>query len=79
LDEIAVLILGHKDDKRVPKLKKSIQYYLDGANDNVIKSKTKIQEKNKNIKIKNDIFESVDEVTNVKKLGSENLNSRVIF
>lgn len=79
MDEIAVLILGHKDDKRVPKLKKSIQYYLDGANDNVIKSKTKIQEKNKNIKIKNDIFESVDEVTNVKKLGSENLNSRVIF
>lgn len=77
LDEIAVLILGHKDDKRVPKLKKSIQYYLDGANDNVIKNKTKFQEKNKNIMVKNNTLESVVEVADVKKLGSESLNSQI--
>jgi len=79
LDEITVLILGHKDDKRVPKLKKSIQYYLDGANDNVIKNKTKFQEKNKNIMVKNNTLESVAKVADVKKLGSESLNSQVIF
>lgn len=73
LDEIAIHILGHRDDKRVPKLKKSIQYYLDGARDNVIKNKTKIQEKNKNT------FEPTVEINNFKKLGSENLSSQVIF
>lgn len=77
LDDIAVHILGHKDDKRVPKLKKSIQYYLDGAKDNVTKCKPKFQEKNKNtLKGKN---ESIPEFTDIKKLGSESLNSQVIF
>lgn len=76
LDDIAVHILGHKDDKRVPKLKKSIQYYLDGAKDNVTRSKPKFQEKNRSIKSKN---ESIPEFTDIKKLGSESLNSQVIF
>lgn len=79
MDEIAVHILGHKDDKRVSKLKKSIQYYLDGAKDNVVKTKTKVQEKNKNIKVKNDPLESVPEMTDIKKSNSESLNSQVMF
>lgn len=79
LDEIAIHILGHKDDKRVPKLIKSIQYYLDGAKDNIIKNKTKIQEKNKVTQEKNDTFVPTVEIKNLKKLGSENLNSQVIF
>lgn len=75
LDEIAVHILGHKDDKRVPKLKKSIQYYLDGTKDNAFKNKTKSPEKNKiNIKGKNDVLESPAAVNDVKQLGSETLN-----
>lgn len=53
---------------------------MDGTNDNVIKYKTKIQEKNKNIKIKNDnTLDSAAEITDVKKLGSESLNSQVIL
>lgn len=79
MDEIAVHILGHKDDKRVPKLKKSIQYYLDGSKDNAFKNKTKSPEKNKkNIKGKNDILESPGEVNYVKQLGSETFNLQVI-
>lgn len=77
LDEIAVHILGHKDDKRVPKLKQSIQYYLDGAKDTVIKTKIKIQEKNKSIK-KNDLLESVTEITDNKNSKLESLNSQVM-
>lgn len=80
LDEIAAHILGHKDDKRVPKLKKSIQYYLDGAKDNPIKNKTKSPEKNKsNIKCKNNILESPAGVTDSKQLGSEFHNLQVFF
>lgn len=79
LDEIAAHILGHKDDKRVPKLKKSIQYYLDGAKDDSIKCKTKVPEKNKIMKSKNDIFESISEITDGKQIGSESLNSQVPF
>jgi len=79
LDEIAAHILGHKDDKRVPKLKKSIQYYLDGAKDNAIKNKIKSPEKNKNnIKGKNDLLESTAGVNDTKQLGSEILNLQVI-
>jgi len=79
LDEIAVHILGHKDDKRVPKLKKSIQYYLDGTKDNAFKNKTKSPEKNKiNIKGKNDVLESPAAVNDVKQLGSETFNLQVI-
>jgi len=79
LDEIAAHILGHKDDKRVPKLKKSIQYYLDGGKDNAFKNKTKSPEKNKNnIKGKHDILESPAGVNDVKQLGSETLNLQVI-
>lgn len=81
LDEIAAHILGHKDDKRVPKLKKSIQYYLDGAKDNAIKSKTKIQEKTKNIKNKINTFGPAIQGGTVdsKYIGSESLSSQVIF
>lgn len=80
LDEIAIHILGHKDDKRVPKLKKSIQYYLDGAKENATKPKIKSQEKNKNMKCKIDTFdESVDGITDAKKLGSENLKAQVFY
>lgn len=79
MDEIAVHILGHKDDKRVPKLKKSIQYYLDAAKDNALKNKTKSPEKNKNnFGGKNDILESSAGVNDVKQLGSETLNLQVI-
>lgn len=78
LDDIAAHILGHKDDKRVPKLKKSIQYYLDGAKDNVIKNKNKVQEKNKTVKVKNDVDESVAGVIDLKKRESESLSSQVI-
>lgn len=77
LDEIAIHILGHKDDKRVPKLKKSIQYYLDGAKDNEIKNKIHIQENKKDIKDKNDTYKEIDEKMDAKQLGSENLNSQV--
>jgi len=63
----------------VPKLKKSIQYYLDGAKDNAFKNKTKSPEKNKNnIKGKNDVLESPAGVNDVKQLGSETLNLQVI-
>lgn len=80
MDEIAVHILGHKDDKRVSKLKKSIQYYLDGAKDNVVKSKTKIQEKNLNIKDKNDkTFESGFRIIDSKNTESESLGSQVTY
>lgn len=79
MDEIVVHILGHKDDKRVPKLKKSIQYYLDGAKDNVIKNKTKSQEKNKNPKDKNDTIESATVIDLKKPLESECLNSQVLI
>lgn len=80
LDEIAAHILGHKDDKRVPKLKKSIQYYLDGAKDNLIKNKTKSPEKNKNnSKGKNDLLESPTGVNDLKQLISETLNLQVIY
>lgn len=79
LDEIAAHILGHKDDKRVPKLKKSIQYYLDGTKDNAIKNKIKSPEKNKNnIKGKNYSLESSAEINDFKHLGSETLNLQVI-
>jgi len=79
LDEIAVHILGHKDDKRVPKWQKSIQYYLDATKDNAFKNKTKSPEKIKNnIKGKNDMLESPAEVNYVKQLGSETLNLQVI-
>ncbi|VVC24650.1 PIN domain-like [Cinara cedri] len=77
LDEIATHILGHKDDKRVPKLKKSIQYYLDGAKDNATKCKTNSQENNRNIKGKIDTFESTAGISDVKKFGSENLKSQM--
>jgi len=77
LDEVAAHILGHKDDKRVPKLKKSIQYYLDGSKDNVIKSKTKIQEKTKNIKTFGPAIQGG--TTDSKYIGSESLSSQVIF
>jgi hypothetical protein len=79
LDEIAIHILGHKDDKRVPKLVKSIQYYLDGAKDNIVKNKSKTLEKNKNIHDKIDIFGPIVEINDFKKLGSENLNTQVKF
>lgn len=80
MDEIAAHILGHKDDKRVPKLKKSIQYYLDGTKDNVVKSKTKIQEKNLNIKDKNDKTpESGFKITDSKNTETEGLNSQVNY
>lgn len=79
LDEIAAYILGHKDDKRVPKLKKSIQYYLDGAKDNnVIKNKTKSQDKVKTNKGKNDTLELAAGIIDLNKLESENINSKVI-
>lgn len=75
MDEIAAHILGHKDDKRVPKLKKSIQYYLDGTKDNAIKNKVKSPEKNKNnIKGKIDSLELPAGVNDFKQLGSETLN-----
>lgn len=61
----------------MPKLKKSIQYYLDGSKDNLIKNKTKNQEKNKILKEKNDTFESIAGVTDFNKLGTESLNSQV--
>lgn len=77
LDEIAAHILGHKDDKRVPKLIKSMQYYLDGAKNNEIKSKN--QENHKNIKDKNDTIEAVAEIIETKQLGSESLNTQVIY
>lgn len=79
MDEIAIHILGHKDDKRVPKLIKSIQYYLDGAKDNVVKNKSKVLEKNKSTHDKNDVFGPIVEINDFKKLGSENLNTQVIF
>lgn len=78
LDEIAAHILGHKDDKRVPKLKKSIQYYLDGAKDNVIKNKTIILEKTKNNKNKIDTV-TQGGVVDSKNTGTESLSSQVIF
>lgn len=79
MDEIAVHILGHKDDKRVPKLKKSIQYYIDGAKDNIIKNKIKSQEKNKNPKDKIDTIESAVVIDLKKPLESESLNSQVVL
>lgn len=80
MDEIAAYILGHKDDKRVPKLKKSIQYYLDGAKDNnAIKNKTKSQEKIINNKGKTDTLELAAGIIDVNKLESESINSQVIF
>lgn len=79
LDDIAAHILGHKDDKRVPKLKKSIQYYLDGAKDNVIKNDIKVSEKNKVTKVKNDVLESKVGTTDKKQTESDGLNSQVIF
>lgn len=79
LDDIAAHILGHKDDKRVPKLKKSIQYYLDGAKDNVIKNDIKVSEKNKVTKVKNDVLESKVGTTDKKQTESDALNSQVIF
>lgn len=79
MDEIAAYILGHKDDKRVPKLKKSIQYYLDGAKDNLIKNKTKSLEKIKNNKGKTDPLELTAGIIDLNKLESESINSQVIF
>lgn len=79
MDEIAAYILGHKDDKRVPKLKKSIQYYLDGAKDNnLIKNKTKTQDKIKNTKGKTDPLELTAGIMDLNKLESESINSQVI-
>lgn len=78
MDEIAAYILGHKDDKRVPKLKKSIQYYLDGAKDNGVKNKSKGQEKIKNNKGKNDTIELTSGIIDLNKLRSESMNSQVI-
>lgn len=77
LDEIATHILGHKDDKRVPKLKKSIQYYLDGAKDNEIKNK--IQDNYKNTKDKSDTIDAVTGIVDTKQFGSESLNIQVIY
>lgn len=63
----------------MPKLKKSIQYYLDGVKDNTTKHKIKSQENNKSIKGKIDTFDLAAGITDVKKLGSENLKSQVFY
>ncbi|XP_050430295.1 constitutive coactivator of PPAR-gamma-like protein 1 homolog isoform X2 [Adelges cooleyi] len=76
LDEIAAHILGHKDDKRVPKLKKSMEYYLDGAKETLIKNKPKSLEKNKILKSKTNNYETVTD-KELNNLGSENLKTQM--
>ncbi|XP_050534475.1 constitutive coactivator of PPAR-gamma-like protein 1 homolog isoform X2 [Daktulosphaira vitifoliae] len=73
--EVATHILGHKDDKRVPKLAKSMQYYLNAIIENSAKSKIVTLEKIKNFKNKTN--EEPINITESKKLGSESLNTQM--
>lgn len=52
---------------------------MDGVKDNATKHKIKSQEKNKNINGKIDTFDLTAGITDVKKLGSENLKSQVFY